>query len=216
MQEREHFVWNVAPEIFEWGPLAPRWYGLLFATGFLIEFVFMERVFRREDRPVEDLSVLLLYMLGGTVIGARLGHILFYHPGYYLLPPREILQIWEGGLASHGGAIGVLMAVRLYAKNRPDQSYLWLLDRLSIFVGLWGLYCRLGPSLNQGVLFGLFLVGVFSARIVLEVFKAPQTAFAESRGMFSMGQWLSFPLIGLGIWLLFRAGTSEQARLADA
>ena len=87
---------------------------------------------------------------------------------------------------------------------------------LSIFVGPWNLYRGLGSSLNGGVLSGLFLGGVFSSRVALEVFKVPQAAFAESLGMFSMGQWLSFPLIGLGTWLILRAGTSEQARLADA
>jgi len=270
MSEGEHLVWNVCPEIFEWGPLAPRWYGLLFAAGFLLGFMFMERVFRHESRPVEDLSILLLYLLGGTVIGARLGHVLFYHPGYYLLHPGEIIQIWEGGLASHGGAIGVPVAVWLYAKNRPEQPFLWLLDRLSIptaltgafirlgnffnseilgrpaevswavvfsrvdqvprhpvqlyesaaylsiFIGLWGLYRAYGASLNRGVLFGLFLVGVFSSRIALEMFKAPQASFANILGPLSMGQWLSLPLVGLGLWLLFRSNPSGQARLAGA
>src|SRR6056297_3913501 len=94
--------WNPDPTIFRLGPLAPRWYGLLFALGFLIGFYIMRRIFQREGKPVPDLDFLLMYLVGGTLLGARLGHILFYAPGYYLQNPGEIIQIWEGGLASHG------------------------------------------------------------------------------------------------------------------
>lgn len=154
--------WNVDPTIFRLGPfelfglvigpLAPRWYGLLFALGFLIGFYLMRRVFLREGKPEKDLDILLIYLLGGTIIGARLGHILFYNPGYYLLYPDKIIAIWEGGLASHGGLIGVLTAIWLYTRNRVGQSYLWLLDRLAPAVALTGCFIRLGNLFNSEIL----------------------------------------------------------------
>ena len=144
--------WDVDPTIFRLGPLAPRWYGLLFALGFLIGFYLMRRVFRREGKPEQDLDFLLLYLLGGTVIGARLGHVLFYAPGYYLLRPLEIVAIWEGGLASHGGLIGVLTAIWLYCRRRDDQPFVWLLDRLAAPVALTGALIRLGNFFNSEIL----------------------------------------------------------------
>jgi len=144
--------WNVDPTIFRLGPLAPRWYGLLFASGFLIGFYLMRTVFQREGRPEQDLDFLLLYLLGGTVIGARLGHILFYAPGYYLTHPLEIIAIWEGGLASHGGLIGVPLAIWLYCRRRDDQPFVWLLDRLAAPVALTGSFIRLGNLFNSEIL----------------------------------------------------------------
>ncbi|MFB6272910.1 MAG: prolipoprotein diacylglyceryl transferase [Salinibacter sp.] len=144
--------WDVDPTIFEWGILAPRWYGLLFATGFLIGFYLMRQVFRREDKPEEDLDFLLFYLLGGTIIGARLGHILFYAPGYYFSNPIEIPMIQRGGLASHGGLIGVLLAIWIYCQRRDDQPFLWLLDRLAAPVALTGSLIRLGNFFNSEIL----------------------------------------------------------------
>jgi prolipoprotein diacylglyceryl transferase len=144
--------WNVDPTLFRLGPLAPRWYGLLFASGFLIGFYIMRGVFMREGKPERDLDALLLYLLGGTVIGARLGHILFYAPTYYFQNPLEIPQIWEGGLASHGGLIGVPLAVWLYARSRDEQPFLWLLDRLSVPIALTGAFIRLGNLFNSEIL----------------------------------------------------------------
>jgi prolipoprotein diacylglyceryl transferase len=144
--------WNVDPTLFRLGPLAPRWYGLLFAAGFLIGFYLMRHVFRREDRPVTDLDFLLMYLLGGTIIGARLGHILFYAPGYYLSHPHEIIAIWKGGLASHGGLIGVPLAIWLYSRRRDDQPFVWLLDRLAAPVALTGSFIRLGNLFNSEIL----------------------------------------------------------------
>ena len=144
--------WDVDPTLFRLGPLAPRWYGLLFATGFLVGFYLMRHVFRREDRPVQDLDFLLFYLLGGTVIGARLGHILFYAPEYYFNNPLEIPMIQRGGLASHGGLIGVVLAIWIYCQRRDDQPFLWLLDRLAAPVALTGSLIRLGNFFNSEIL----------------------------------------------------------------
>ena len=144
--------WSPDPTIFRLGPLAPRWYGLLFGSGFLIGFYLMRRVFRREDKPLPDLDFLLIYLVAGTIIGARLGHVLFYAPGYYFAHPGEIIQVWEGGLASHGGLIGVLTAIWLYSRSRAEQPFLWLLDRLSVPVALTGAFIRLGNLFNSEIL----------------------------------------------------------------
>jgi len=144
--------WDVSPVIFRLGPLSIRWYGLLFGLGFLVGFYLMRRVFRREDKPEADLDILLIYLVLGTIIGARLGHILFYHPGYYLSHPLEIIMVQRGGLASHGGLIGVLGALYLYARSRPEQPLLWLIDRLAAPVALTGCFIRLGNLFNAEIL----------------------------------------------------------------
>lgn len=144
--------WNTSPELIRLGPLTVRWYGLLFALGFLLGYLVLQRIFRREGVPENDLGTLLLYVLGGAMIGARLGHCLLYEPGYYLSRPGEIILIWRGGLASHGGAAGILIALCFYARSRPGQSYLWLLDRLAIAVALAGTLIRIGNLFNSEII----------------------------------------------------------------
>jgi prolipoprotein diacylglyceryl transferase len=134
------------------GPFSIRWYGLLFALGFIIGFQIFTHFYRKENRKVEDLNDLLWYMILGTVLGARLGHCLFYNPAYYLSHPLEILMIWHGGLASHGAAIGILISLWLYSKRKKDQPYLWLLDRIVIVVALGGSFIRLGNLFNSEII----------------------------------------------------------------
>ncbi|MEN3040306.1 MAG: prolipoprotein diacylglyceryl transferase [Bacteroidia bacterium] len=143
--------WNVSPELLTIGSIQLRWYGLLFATGFMLGFYIMQRIYRREARPEKDLDTLLGYILVGTIVGARLGHCLFYEPEYYLANPMEILKIWEGGLASHGGTIGVFLALYLYAIRRPNQPFLWLADRLTIPTALTASLIRLGNLFNSEI-----------------------------------------------------------------
>ncbi|MFW7381096.1 MAG: prolipoprotein diacylglyceryl transferase [Oligoflexus sp.] len=148
----EYFVWDLNPEIFRWGPIAPRYYGVLFATGFLVGYQLMKSIFLAEGRKEEDLSSLLFYLMVGTIVGARLGHCLFYEPAYYLRNPLEMLKIWQGGLASHGGSIGVLLAAWLYQRKHPDQPYLWLADRLAIGVAFAAGCIRLGNFFNSEII----------------------------------------------------------------
>jgi prolipoprotein diacylglyceryl transferase len=147
----DYFIWNVTPEIFSLGPVKVRWYGLLFATGFVCGYYLMRWIYRRENKNVEELENLLLYVAAGTVIGARLGHCLFYDPAFYLSHPWKILAIWEGGLASHGGGLGVLIAVYLYCRKHA-VPFLWLMDRLAITVALAGSFIRLGNLFNSEIL----------------------------------------------------------------
>ena len=112
--------WSVSPEIFHLGPISVRWYGLLFASAFVAGYAIFTWLFKKEGKPQEDLEQLAVYMIFGTVIGARLGHCLFYNPEFYLTHPLEILKVWEGGLASHGAAIGILIALYLFSKKKKS------------------------------------------------------------------------------------------------
>lgn len=143
--------WDVSPEIWQWKFINLRWYGLLFATGFIIGYFIFSKIYKIEGKPQEDLETLLTYMVIATVVGSRLGHCLFYDPVYYLSNPLEILYIWKGGLASHGGTIGLLIALFLYSKKHPDQPYLWLLDRIVIPIALAGAFIRLGNLMNSEI-----------------------------------------------------------------
>ncbi|MBL7671888.1 MAG: prolipoprotein diacylglyceryl transferase [Bdellovibrionaceae bacterium] len=144
--------WSVSPNIFSIGPLQVRWYGLLFMTGFFLGFLFMQKICRVEKVPIAKLDSLLIHLLVGTGLGARLGHCFFYEWGYYSEHLLEIPQIWRGGLASHGGALGVIIAVILFVKKNPEFKLFWLLDRLAVPVALTGAFIRLGNLMNSEII----------------------------------------------------------------
>ncbi|GAB3829309.1 prolipoprotein diacylglyceryl transferase [Pontibacter rugosus] len=146
-----YITWNVDPEIFSIGPLSIRWYGLLFALGFVIGQRILTKIYVAEGRTEGDVDVITIYMIIGTVVGARLGHTLFYSPEYYLSNPIEILKIWEGGLASHGATIGILFALWLFSRKQKFD-YLWVLDRIVIVVALGGALIRLGNLMNSEII----------------------------------------------------------------
>ena len=137
--------------MIEIGDFAIRWYGLLFATGFYLGYLIMRRFFLKEGIPEEHLDKLTLYVVLSTVIGARLGHCLFYQPDFYLSHPIEILKIWKGGLASHGAAIAIPLGLVLYSRRVSQRSPLWILDRIVITVALGGVLIRLGNLMNSEI-----------------------------------------------------------------
>ena len=110
----------------------------------------MKIIFRQENIPGKLLDRLTWYMIFGTLIGARLGHCLFYEPGYYFKNPAEIVQIWHGGLASHGSAVGILAALYLFSRAE-HRSYLWILDRMTIMVALSCFLIRTGNLMNSEI-----------------------------------------------------------------
>ena len=144
--------WDVSPEIFSIGPITIRWYGLLFAMSFIVGYQIMMVIFKRENRSEHDLNDLVWYMILGTVIGARLGHCFFYNPDYYLAHPLEIIQVWKGGLASHGAAIGILTALYLFVSKKKNFSFLWIVDRIVITVALSGFFIRMGNLFNSEII----------------------------------------------------------------
>jgi phosphatidylglycerol---prolipoprotein diacylglyceryl transferase len=146
----EAIHWNVSPEIFHIGSLSVRWYGLLFAASFYFGYILFTRFFKLENVPIEVLDRLTIYMAVGTVVGARLGHCFFYEPQDYLSNPIEILKIWHGGLASHGAAIGILLALLIFSL-KEKRSYLWIVDRIVIVVALSGFFIRLGNLMNSEI-----------------------------------------------------------------
>ncbi|HCI55694.1 MAG TPA: prolipoprotein diacylglyceryl transferase [Bacteroidales bacterium] len=143
-------VWNPNPEIFRIGSFAIRWYGLLFASAFLFGYIIMKKIFANEGKSDIVLDRLTVYIVIGTVVGARLGHCLFYEPSYYLSHPVEIFKIWHGGLASHGGAIGILLALWLFDR-KEKLGYFWTLDRLAIVAALGGSLIRIGNLMNSEI-----------------------------------------------------------------
>jgi phosphatidylglycerol:prolipoprotein diacylglycerol transferase len=145
-----YVTWDIDPDIFIFPiinhPL--RWYGLFFASAFLISQQIMYFIYKKDGRPVTEVDTLTMYMVVATIVGARLGHVLFYDPVQYFQHPLTIIAVWEGGLASHGGVIGVIIAVYLFAR-KTQVSYMWALDRISIVAALCFCMIRLGNLMNS-------------------------------------------------------------------
>ncbi|MDE6276736.1 MAG: prolipoprotein diacylglyceryl transferase [Muribaculaceae bacterium] len=144
-------TWDVSPEIFSIGPLTIRWYGMMFAVGFWIGYNLVAKMFKHEGAPESWLGILLIYVAVATVVGARLGHVFFYQWDYYSQHPMKILATWEGGLASHGGAIGIIIAVILFSIFVSKRSPLWTFDRLTIVIALVGGMIRIGNLMNSEI-----------------------------------------------------------------
>ncbi|GAA5023432.1 hypothetical protein GCM10011506_06280 [Marivirga lumbricoides] len=147
-----YIVWSPKPYIVDLGFTELRWYGLLFALGFIISQQIMFYIFKKEGKTEKQVEVLTFYMVIATVIGARLGHVLFYEPARYLSNPIDIFKVWEGGLASHGGAAGILIALYLFSRKYKDISYLWILDRIVIVVAITATLIRTGNFINSEII----------------------------------------------------------------
>ena len=146
--------WNVNPELFSIGVFRIGYYNILFVLGFIIGYYIVQRFFRREHLPTNMLDNLLYTLFFSAAIGARLGHCFFYDPGFYLANPIEIFKIWEGGLASHGGTIGILIGVWFYVRHYKPKygfNYIWLLDRIAIPTALAACFIRLGNLMNSEI-----------------------------------------------------------------
>lgn len=239
-----------------------RWYSLLFVSGFIIGWFIFRNYFRREGVPETLLDPLLYTLLICTIVGARLGHCLFYQPDYYLGSWKgffEIFMPWKGGLASHGGAIALLLGMWWFSKHygkKNDFDFLWIMDRLCITVAFAGCLIRIGNLFNseiygfetslpwgfiferngetvpkhptqlyeafsylilgiallsiykkrldkvhRGFFFGVFLIGCFGMRFLIEFIKERQVAFEEGM-VLDQGQLLSIPFIVAGIAIL--------------
>lgn len=149
--------WHLNPEILHLGPVSLRWYSILFVSGFVLGWFIFKWFFKREGVPQTLLDPLLYTLLIGTIVGARLGHCLFYQPDYYLGSMEgfwEIFMPWKGGLASHGGTIALFIAMWWFARHygkKYDFDFLWILDRLCITVCFAGALIRLGNLCNSEI-----------------------------------------------------------------
>ncbi|AQG80451.1 prolipoprotein diacylglyceryl transferase [Spirosoma montaniterrae] len=152
----QYIIWEADPEIFHIGAFSVRWYGLLFALGFLIGMQIMTYIFKKEGKPVADTDTLLIFMVVSTVVGARFGHFLFYEPEVLLKNPLTVITPPFAGLASHGATIGILTGLWLYSRRKSSratgQTFLWVTDRIVITVALSGAFIRLGNFINSEII----------------------------------------------------------------
>jgi len=173
-----YIIWDINPVLLRLGSFGVRWYGLLFALSFLLGRQLWYYFLKKEGKPIGDLEALTLHIVFGTILGARLGHVLFYDFSYFAQHPLEIFLPFSftptfkftgyAGLASHGAAIGILTAMYIYAnyaitthlvpprltikkRTRVGQSYLWVADRMIIVVALAGCLIRIGNFMNSEI-----------------------------------------------------------------
>ncbi len=147
-------VWDIDPALFKIGFIQIRYYSLLFACAFLIGYKLVYKMFEEEYKPLADVESLFLTMFLSTVVGARLGHVIFYKPQWFGSPEGwwQIVKIWEGGLASHGAAIGIMTGLYIYSiKRNKEQPYLWVSDRVAPPIALAGCMIRLGNFFNSEI-----------------------------------------------------------------
>ncbi len=260
----DFITWDVSPFLYD-GFIQIRWYSLAFMIGFIIGYEIEARIYKHEGAPERWLSILLLWTVAGTIIGARLGHVFFYEWDVYSQDPIKILYVWQGGLASHGGTIGIIIGVICYSIFTTKRNPIWTFDRLVIPIALVGGLIRLGNLMNSeifghatdlpwgfkfvrsyewhqmyeglachptqiyealcyfalfallmwmywkknaerrpGLIFGVFFIGIFLPRFLIEFIKNDQVAFEASMTL-NMGQWLSVPFILIGIGLVIYA-----------
>ena len=201
--------WNVDPEIFAIGPLSIRWYSLLFISGFILGWFIFKWFFKREGISKKLLDPLLYTLLIGTIVGARLGHCLFYQPEYYLTSEHfaEIFMPWKGGLASHGGTIALVLAMWWFARyygRKNDFDFLWILDHLCIAVCFAGAFIRIG--------------NLFNSEIYGDVTTMPWGFVFENRGETmpkhptQLYEALSYAILGIVLLLLYKNRTKGLYR----
>lgn len=149
----DFITWTADPEIFS-GFVTVRWYGLMFAIGFLVGYEIVYRIFRLEGCRESWVGKLLIYTIVATIIGSRLGHVLFYDWAYYKDHLMEIFMVWHGGLASHGGTLGIILAILVYSRVVTHKSPLWTFDRLVVPVGFVACLIRIGNLMNSEIFGG--------------------------------------------------------------
>lgn len=147
----DSITWTASPNLFSIGSITVRWYGLMFAIGFLVGYEIVYRIFRHEGARESWVGSLFIYVVVATIVGARLGHVFFYDWSYYSQHLGDIPKIWEGGLASHGGTLGIMLAIWFYSRYVTRKPMLWTLDRLVVPVGLVAALIRIGNLMNHEI-----------------------------------------------------------------
>ncbi|NEW78540.1 MAG: prolipoprotein diacylglyceryl transferase [Gelidibacter sp.] len=154
--------WNPSPEIFKIGSFAVRYYSLMFVIAFMLGLFLMKKIFINDNIPIEKLDSLFIYTIIGTLLGARIGHFLFYEPEFFFRKPLEVLLPFRfspkfeftgyAGLASHGAVIGIITAMYFFSKNVLKKPILFILDRITIPVAAAGVFIRLGNLMNSEII----------------------------------------------------------------
>ena len=145
-------VWDASPDLFSIGPLTVRWYGLFWVAAFSLGIFILQKIFKKDNVNIEWVDSVFMYVFIGTVLGARFGHVFFYGWDYYSHNLLDIFKIWEGGLASHGAALGIMVALWLFSKFVSKKSILWIMDRVVIPVIIGGAFIRLGNFFNHEII----------------------------------------------------------------
>ena len=205
-----HIIWDIDPKVFD-GIEFLGWYGLCWAVGMILAYEITVRIYKAEGIPSIELDKLTIFVMLGAMIGARLGHILFYDPGYYLNNPIEILPIridptfqFTGfaGLASHGGILGALIGLYLY-NRKLKNDYLWILDRLVTGGALLGGFIRIGNLMNSE------MIGIPSQLPWAFVFsRIDQTP----RHPTQLYEALFYLIISLCLFLIWRSGKVSHCK----
>lgn len=153
--------WNPSEGI-DLGFIMIRYYSLMFVVAFLLGWYSMKKIYQREELPMQKLDSLFVYTVIATLIGARLGHFLFYEPEVFITDPLSIFLPVEftptfkfvgfRGLASHGAAIGIIIAMYIYSKKVLHKNILWILDRIVIPIAFGGIFVRIGNFMNSEII----------------------------------------------------------------
>ncbi len=151
MELLAELTWNADPEIFSIGPVTVRWYGLIFGLGFVLAYLLARRIWGGEGKKVEHLEDLLVLVVIFTIVGARLVHCFVYEPDRYANDLGSVLRVWEGGLASHGGVLGIVIAIAWHSLKHADQPFWWLLDRVAAVACVPAAMVRLGNFVNSEI-----------------------------------------------------------------
>jgi phosphatidylglycerol:prolipoprotein diacylglycerol transferase len=251
----------IDPIAIELGPVVIRWYSLAYIVGIVLGWQYAMRLTKLTDGKIDRLHIddFVVWATLGVIFGGRLGYVLFYRPGYFFDNPLKILQMWEGGMSFHGGALGVLTAILIYCGRRrisrlsfidlicaaapiglffgrianfingelfgratdvpwamvfprggpaprhPSQLYEAALEGFVLFIILAALIYGFNALRRPGLIAGAYLTGYGVARFTVEYVREPDAHLGTLLGVATMGQFLSLPLIAIGLWLIFRA-----------
>lgn len=208
-------TWTASPNIYD-GFVTVRWYGLMFAIGFLIGYYIVYRIFKHEGAPERWLAPLFFYVVIATIIGARLGHVLFYEPQHYLQNPIDIFKVWEGGLASHGGTIGIIIAIFIFSRHITKKSPLWTFDRLAVPIGFVAALIRIGNLMNHEI-FGGPTDQPWGFRFItnmVDFLNGRQPIFTEPSHPTQIYEAICYLLVfAICMWLYWRRNAQERPGL---
>ena len=153
--------WNPNQVLLDLHFIQIRYYSLMFVIAFSLGFYITKKIFLAEKKPLEKLDTLVIYVAIATLLGARLGHVFFYDWDYFKVHPLEIILPFRfspsfevtgfAGLASHGAAVGIIIAMLLYIRKYPDMKLSWVLDRIVIAITIGGMFVRFGNFMNSEI-----------------------------------------------------------------